>query len=55
MTFMYRDASDLELQSYISFAESRVGVLYHSTMLAAFNNALIEASQDFGHVLLAQY
>ena len=55
MLYMYRDASDLELQSYISFAESSVGVRYHTTLLGAFNNALIEASQDFGHVLLSEY
>lgn len=55
MTYTYRRASDLELQSYISFAESKIGMVYHTTMLSAFNNALIEASQDFGHVLLAEY
>jgi len=55
MHFMYRDASDLELQSYISFAESNIGVRYHTAMLSAFNNALIEASEDFGHVLLSEY
>jgi len=55
MLYMYRDASDLELQAYISFAQSSIGVRYHTTLLGAFNNALIEASQDFGHILLAGY
>jgi len=55
MTYMYRDASDLELQRYISFAESSIGVRYHTTLLSAFNNALIDASEEFGNVLLAEY
>lgn len=55
MIYMYRNASDLELQSYISFAESSIGVRYHNTMLSAFNNALIESSEAFGKVLLEAY
>ena len=47
----FHEASDLDLQMYVEFARSRIGVKYHRSLLNALNTSLIESTLQYGKLI----
>jgi hypothetical protein len=54
MLFTYKDLPDKDLQSYLDFSSSDVGVKYHSTMMKGLNKAFIDAGEKFGNEMMRE-
>jgi len=47
--YTYRSLSNSELEKYIEFAGSEIGLKYHRTTIAGFKKALIDGSIRWGN------
>lgn len=52
MLFAYRDLPENDLQAYIDFTASSVGVKYNRTTSAGMTKVFMEASQEFGSAMV---
>ena len=47
----FHEATDSEIENYIEFANSSVGIAYHRALLDAYNSSLIDATLYFGETI----
>jgi hypothetical protein len=51
LLYTYRTVSDQNLQTYINFASSEIGRIYHQVIFAGYNRAVVSANLKFAQVL----